>query len=112
MTRALSVAAVLATVLATLACGGDAEEGDLTLVRLENGDAACYVVVRTADGAEVSHPGDFELCPGGGKDASKHVGKEVELETRKERILADSCQGNPECPDSEEVELVVRVEGD
>ncbi len=111
MNRALTIASVLAAVLSILACSGE-EADDLTLVRLESGDAACYVVVRNAAGAEESLPGDFELCPGGGKDASKHVGKEVELETRKEKMQAPSCQGNPECADSVGVDLVVDIDGD
>jgi hypothetical protein len=80
-----------------------------TLERLEAGDRACYVVVRDAAGAELSHPGDFELCPGGGADASALVGSRVTLETRRESIQAESCQGNPECTDSETVDLVVAV---
>jgi hypothetical protein len=82
----------------------------ITLRRLEAGDRACYVVVVT-DGAgeERSLLGDFELCPGGGGDATGLVGQPVVVETRPESVPAESCQGQPDCTDSETVELVVAI---
>ena len=103
------------------ACGGKAKPADppsgsgaasaaaaVTLKELQNGDAACYVVV--VDGTEEkSLPGDFELCKGGQHDASALVGKRVTFTTRKQNVLAASCEGNVDCGKSDEVDLVVTI---
>jgi hypothetical protein len=78
------------------------------LTALEAGDRACYVTVTAADG-ERSLEGDFELCAGGASDATSMIGQPVTWQTRRERVQAASCQGNPDCPDSEEVDLVVAI---
>ena len=83
-------------------------EAAATLVRVEAGDRACYVTLRTA-GGEATQPGDFALCPGGAYDASALVGKRVVLATKHDKIQAVSCQGNPDCADSEAVDLVVAI---
>lgn len=80
-----------------------------TLVGLEMGDAACYVQLKDADGKEQSLHGDFDLCPGSPKDASAMIGKTVSAEIRKEEVMADSCQGNPECADREKVDFVASL---
>ncbi len=80
-----------------------------TLVSLENGDRACYVALKQADGSETSLEGDFDLCPGGGKDASALIGKAVTWTTRTANVLAESCQGDVDCGKSDEVELVVTL---
>ncbi len=80
----------------------------VTLKRLENGDRACYVVVDSGSG-EQSLEGDFELCAGGAHDATASVGKHITYETRKENVLAASCQGNMDCGKSDVVDLVVTI---
>ena len=80
----------------------------VTLKELQNGDAACYVVV--VDGTEEkSLPGDFELCKGGTHDASALVGKRVTFTTAKQNVLAASCEGNVDCGKSDEVDLVMTI---
>jgi hypothetical protein len=81
----------------------------VTLVHLENGDAACYVLVKQADGTERSLQGSFELCEGGEHDASALIGKQVTYTTEKENVLAAECQGDMDCGKSDEVELVVTL---
>ena len=107
---------------ALFACG-DGDEGEdaatesrattstevATLISVESGDAACYLNVRDAEGTEEALAADFELCPGGTSDASRLVGRKVVLERRPERVMADSCEGDPECEKTETVELVVEV---
>ncbi|MDP2312386.1 MAG: hypothetical protein Q8P41_05735 [Pseudomonadota bacterium] len=78
-----------------------------TLVELQAGDHACYVVVKDASGKEENLPGSFELCPGGTVDATPFIGKSVTLERNQAPIAADSCQGDPECKDTQMVDLVV-----
>lgn len=95
-----------------LACGaGDAADGGeavAELAGLEAGDVACYVVLK-ADGEELYLEGDFELCPGGGSDASGLIGKKVRYTTTTAQVMAGSCEGDPECTDTEEVPLVLTV---
>ena len=45
--------------------------------------------------------GQLELCAGGTYDATPLVGQRVRIAT--------SCQGNPDCADSETVDLVVAI---
>lgn len=93
------------------AVGDTAARADVsgTLLRLDEGDRACYVVVQTAAG-EQSLEGDFELCPGGLDDASRLVGQRVTWSTRRASVLAASCEGDPDCGQSDEVDLVVKIE--
>lgn len=79
-----------------------------TLKALENGDRACYVVV-VVDGAERSIEGDFELCPGASHDASALVGQQITWTTTKANVQAASCEGNPDCAASDEVDLVTTI---
>jgi hypothetical protein len=98
----------------SVACAGDdGSEAPAapawTLVSVTAGDASCYLEVRGADGASRTLPGDFELCPGGGQDASALVGERVAVDTRPGQVMAASCQGDPECPDHDAVALVVKL---
>lgn len=79
-----------------------------TLASLVNGDRACYVEL-TFPGGGATLLGDFELCPGGTKDASALIGKEVKYVTEKSNVQAASCEGSDSCTDTEEVDLVVSV---
>ena len=81
----------------------------LTLKELQNGDAACYVLVTSASGQELNYHGDFELCPGAGRDASALIGQAVKLTLGKQKVMAGSCEGNPECTETEEVDFVSAV---
>ena len=120
------LAAIL--LLAVAACGGKApvtstttsapaaaaaapagQIGPVTLVSLENGDRACYVATKAADGTEASIEGDFELCPGASKDASALIGKSIVYTTEKANVLAASCQGDVDCGKSDQVDMVVSI---
>ena len=79
-----------------------------TLDELQNGDRACYVVV-TTDGGQQSIEGSFELCPGGGSDASALVGRRVTWTTEKSNVLAASCEGDMDCGKSDQVDLIVSI---
>ncbi len=109
--------ASLLTVLILTACGGKAAAPATpapaggptgTLKELQNGDRACYVVVEV-DGAEQSIEGDFELCPGAGRDASGLIGQRVTWTTEPAKVQAASCEGDPDCADSDEVDLIVTI---
>ena len=128
--RTISVTGVF--LLALAGCSGDSDKGttksgpetttttsetntskaatpSYTLRELQSGDAACYLQVTNSSGVEESLPGTFELCPGGSADATPYVGRRVTFERRPDRIMADSCQGNPACTETKPVELVVTV---
>ncbi len=79
-----------------------------TLASLVAGDRACYIEL-TFPGGGATLPGDFELCPGGPKDASALIGKVVKYTTEKSNIQAASCEGNDSCTESDEVDLVVSL---
>jgi len=79
-----------------------------TLKELQNGDRACYVIL-DIDGQEQSMEGDFDLCEGGPRDASALVGKRVTYTTERAKVQAASCEGDPECAESDEVDLVKTI---
>ena len=87
---------------------GATTSGTGKLIALQPGDAACYVELETS-GDPVSLPGSFELCAGGSADATALIGATVEYTTERGKILAPSCQGSPDCPDAEEVDLVTTI---
>jgi hypothetical protein len=108
----------LLLILLAAGCGGSpapapgpgvGTDATYTLKEVSQGDAACYVTVVDAAGAETTHPGSFDLCPGGGADASNYVGFKVQLGFGKANLMAASCEGDPECPDTEEVEAVMSI---
>ena len=78
------------------------------LVNLQNGDRACYVVLRTSSG-EQTLPGSFELCAGGEHDATALIGMAVTYRTEQTGISAASCEGNPDCSDTDMVDLVTEL---
>lgn len=85
-----------------------AEEAPTVLKHVEAGDVACYLTVDRGKGDETLK-GDFDLCPNGAYDATSLVGQKVKIATRKDKVIAASCQGNPECKDTETVDLVVAI---
>ena len=108
---------VLAVAVTLIACGGKAAppaapRADaapvVTLKELQNGDRACYVIVES-DAGEQSIEGDFELCAGGARDATALIGKRVTYTTERAKVQAASCEGDPECSDSDEVDLVIAI---
>jgi hypothetical protein len=106
----LSSVCIVVVVASALACsGGDGGGRSGTLVSIEQGDIACYVTIENG-GTSETMDGDFELCPGGGRDASGKIGKQVTLTTEKSSVQAASCQGDPECTATETVDLVTRID--
>ncbi len=102
------VLAVVSLCALGLGCAGMGSGAPVTLIGLESGDVACYVTVN--DGSEEKYyDGDFELCEGGGSDATPLIGKSVMITTEKAQVQAGSCEGDPECTETEEVDLVVSI---
>ena len=82
--------------------------GEATLEGLELGDRACYVQLAT-DAGSSSREGDFELCPGAARDATKLVGKRVVFTAQRSSVLAASCGGDVDCGKSTMVDVIVTL---
>jgi hypothetical protein len=80
---------------------GPASQLEGTLTDLQNGDHACYAVLTSASGEQISWPGGFDLC-----FDNPLVGKEVRLVMERADMNAQSCQGDPECKDQVTVDFV------
>jgi hypothetical protein len=74
------------------------------LLGLQAGDVACYIDVQTEAGT-FTHYGAFEVC----EEESSLIGQAVSLTFETGRVIAPSCQGDPDCPDSIEVQLVTSI---
>lgn len=100
------------------ACGGSSKPAPgpgvgtaatYTLKEVSQGDAACYVTVTDPAGVETTHPGSFDLCPGGGADASNYIGFPVALTFTKGNLLSAECEGDVDCGTSDEAEIVETI---
>jgi len=67
------------------------------------GDIACYLTLTDADGERYENMADFEIC----ERERELLGRQVVLTFEQGRVQAASCEGDPECSDSEVVSLVV-----
>ena len=77
----------------------------VTLVSMEPGDAACYLTVRPDGGAERTEYADFRMC-----ERDDLIGQRVVLTATPSPVLAQSCQGNPDCTDTDMVNLVTGID--
>ena len=82
--------------------------GEAMLEGLELGDRACYVQLGTEAGS-ISREGDFELCPGAARDASRLVGKRVSYTAERANVLAASCAGDVDCGKSDVVDVITTL---
>ena len=80
----------------------------MQLVAVQAGDTACSLTIQSGD-QEAFYAAYFAGCAGGGPHPTPHIGKNVALTLGKAKVMAASCQGNPDCTDSEEVDLVTAL---
>ena len=81
---------------------GDQLKRNIAVVtQLQNGDRACYVVMKDPAGKEFTELGSFDIC------AMHIIGKRVTLTYKMEEVMAESCQGNPRCMKRDRVPLIV-----
>ncbi len=79
---------------------------ELFLVRsLQPGDRACYIELENAKGETSNEFASFEIC-----EQSNLVGQRVRLTRKSAPIMAMSCEGRPDCKESETVNLIVKAE--
>ena len=69
-----------------------------------SGDVACYVKLKDDRGVVFDEMAVFEIC-----EQPKLLGKRVMLTYKLEKVLADECQGDPECKKTKTVALVTSV---
>jgi len=74
------------------------------LTDLQAGDVACYLTLKDDQGAEFQELGDFEIC-----EKPALVGKRVRLTYALGNVMAEECQGNPDCTKTRSVPLVTAV---
>lgn len=81
----------------------------VSVVSVVSGDAACYVELKAADGATTTYSSDFELCPGGSKDATPLIGKSVAATFETITVQSPECQGDPACTKTVEAQGVATL---
>jgi len=74
-----------------------------TVMQLQNGDRACYIVLKDARGKEFTEPAGFDFC------GWNIIGKRVTLTYRMEEIMAMSCEGSRFCTKKDKVPLIVDI---
>lgn len=82
--------------------GGESKPTTGTIVSLVNADTACAVELREDDGTVRHESADFDLC----FQEPSLVGHRVALTWTEANVMAESCQGDPECGDSERIALI------
>ena len=86
----------------TVTVGGEKKRAFGTPTAFQNGDTACYVTLKDDRGATFDELADFDLC-----SLEKSLkGKRLALTYKTARVMAASCQGNPDCKKSETVVLI------
>ena len=70
-----------------------------------SGDVACYLKLKDDRGVVFDELADFAIC-----EKPKLAGKRVMLKYSLEKVLADECQGDPDCKKSKTVALVTAVQ--
>lgn len=75
------------------------------LTKAVSGDVACYLTLKDDRGVVFDEMADFAIC-----EQPKLVGKRVRLTYAIENVLADECQGDPDCKKSKSVALVKSIE--
>ena len=76
-----------------------------TIQSLNSGDRACYVEIVDDQGEQSTEFADFEIC-----QQQDLIGHRVQLTYASSEIMAASCQGNPECIETETVMLITKAE--
>ena len=66
-----------------------------TVKSITDGDAGCYYELKDAKGATFTETAVFDLCDP--KKKRIYRGKKVSLTYKIEKVMADDCEGNPDC---------------
>lgn len=74
------------------------------ITELQAGDVACYLSFAPGDGETITEMAEFEVC-----ERTDLIGQEARFEYQLGNVIADECQGNPDCGKSQQVALIHRV---
>ncbi|TAJ85378.1 MAG: hypothetical protein EPO10_13730 [Reyranella sp.] len=89
----------------TVTIGGEKKRAFGTAIGFRNGDTACFVTLKDDRGITFDEPADFDLCA-----MEKSLkGKRLALTYKTARVMAASCQGNPDCKKSDTIILIASV---
>lgn len=83
--------------------GGEKKRAFGTPIEFQNGDVSCGLTLKDDRGATFHESADFELCV----QEKALKGKRLALTYKTARVMAASCQGNPDCKKSDTVVLIV-----
>jgi hypothetical protein len=83
--------------------GNETKRSSGQVKELQNGDASCVMVMTDERGKEFIESADFDIC----FQEPSPIGHWVALGYRMENVMADSCQGDPECGETQRIALVV-----
>lgn len=98
----LLLSALPAAAQDTVTIGSEKKRAFGTPTAFRNGDTACYITLKDDRGATFEELADFDLC-----SLEKSLkGKRLALTYKTARVMAASCQGNPDCKKSETVVLI------
>ena len=86
----------------TVTIGGEKKRAFGTPTAFRNGDTACSVTLKDDRGITFDELADFDLCT----QKKSLKGKRLALTYKTARVMAASCQGNPDCKKSETVALI------
>lgn len=78
-----------------------------TVKSITDGDAGCYYELKTTKGEVFTEIADFELCDP--KMKKRYKGRKVKLTYKVEKVMADDCEGNPECTRHKSEAVVKKV---
>ena len=93
----LLLSALPAAAQDTVTIGSEKKRAFGTPTAFQNGDTACYITLKDDRGATFEELADFDLC-----SLEKSLkGKRLALTYKTARVMAASCQGNPDCKKSE-----------
>ena len=98
------VADVDTTGPAQIEVAGQSVPARAVVTDMESGDRACYLTLREDGGASTTVFADYSVC-----DSNAILDRRVQIEYAPDDIIAASCEGDPECLDTETVAMAVVV---
>ncbi|MCC8430944.1 hypothetical protein LJ725_18375 [Reyranella aquatilis] len=98
----LTLAALPAVAQDSVTVGGVKKRAFGIPIEFQNGDVACRITLKDDRGATFDEAADFDLCA----QERALKGKRLALTYKAARVMAASCQGDPDCKKSETIVLI------
>lgn len=106
MMQLFFVKTILLFLLITVSNHSSAQESQTeTILEMEKGDIACYILLQDGNHYQHREKADFEVC-----EYRQYIGHKVKVTYGYANVLAESCQGNMDCGRTERVRLVSAIE--